>query len=200
MRRAAFLLLLSCSLALAGCFPRMAQYGDEPPGPRADQALPPFDPSMSAVPVERLQAFIMVHNPYLTPTDVRRQAEAIARHAGTHGVPVHLVAGLIATESSFNPRAVSPVGARGLGQLMPATAKDMGVSDPFDVEQNVYGTTRYLAWLGKVWEKHPRRWELVLASYLAGVGTVTKQVKAGRTLTGEQDAYVRKILRLSGKV
>lgn len=201
MRRVGLPLLLCSTLVLAGCFPRMAQYGDEPPpGPQADNALPPFDPSKSAVPVERLQAFIMVHNPYLGSADVRRQAEAIARQAGTHGVPVHLLVSLIATESSFNPRAVSPVGAQGLGQLMPATAKDMGISDPFDPEQNIYATTRYLAWLGKVWEKHPKRWELVLASYLAGVGTVTKQVKAGRSLTGEQDAYVRKILRLSGKV
>ena len=195
------LLLVTTCLALAGCFPRMAQYGDAPaPGPQADPGLPPFDPARSAVPVERLTAFVMMQNPFLTPSDARRQAEAIAKQAGTHGVPVHLVTALIATESSFNPRAVSPVGAQGLGQLMPATAKDMGISDPFDVEQNVYATTRYLAWLGKVWQAHPRRWELVLASYLAGVGTVSKQVKAGKALTSEQDAYVRKILRLSGKV
>ncbi len=201
MRRAAFPLLLVSTLALAGCFPRMAQYGDDPnPGPQADPGVAGFDPARSAIPVERLSVFIMMHNPYLTATDVKRQAEAIARQAGTHGVPVHLVVSLIATESSFNPRAVSPVGAQGLGQLMPATAKDMGISDPFDVEQNVYATTRYLAWLGKVWEKHPSRWELVLASYLAGVGTVTKQVKTGRKLTAEQDAYVRKIFRLSAKV
>lgn len=179
----------------------MAQYGDDtPPGPQADPGASAFDPARSEVPVERLMTFIMAQNPFLGPAGARRQAEAIARQAGTQGVPVHLVVSLIATESSFNPRAVSPVGAQGLGQLMPATAKDMGVSDPFDVEQNIYGTTRYLAWLGKVWEKHPRRWELVLASYLAGVGTVTRQVKAGRSLTAEQDAYVRKIFRLSAKV
>jgi soluble lytic murein transglycosylase-like protein len=201
MRRVALPLLLASSLALAGCFPRLAQYGGDPaPAPQPAAELPPFDPARSAVPVERLLAFIMQQNPFLTPSDARRQAEAIARQAGTHGVPVHLVVSLIATESSFNPRAVSPVGAQGLGQLMPATAKDMGISDPFDVEQNIYATTRYLAWLGKVWEKDPRRWELVLASYLAGVGTVSKQVKAGRSLTSEQDAYVRKILRLSAKV
>ena len=201
MRRAAFPLLLASSLVLAGCFPRMAHYGDEaPPGPQADPGASAFDPGRSEVPVERLMTFIMAQNPFLGPAGARRQAEAIARQAGTQGVPVHLVVSLIATESSFNPRAVSPVGAQGLGQLMPATAKDMGVSDPFDVEQNIYGTTRYLAWLGKVWEKHPRRWELVLASYLAGVGTVTRQVKAGRSLTAEQDAYVRKIFHLSAKV
>lgn len=202
MRSAALPLLLACTLALAGCFPRMAQYGDEPAprGPAGPAAAIPFDPAGSSMPVERLTTFIMVQNPFLTPSDARRQAEAIAKQAGTHGVPVNLVIGLIATESSFNPRAVSPVGAQGLGQLMPATAKDMGISDPFDVEQNVYATTRYLAWLGKVWESHPRRWELVLASYLAGVGTVTKQLKAGKSLTAEQDAYVRKIFRLSAKV
>lgn len=199
MRRLALPLLLAASLTATGCFPRMARYADDPPAPWAQDG-PGFDPGQRDVPIERLMAFIAVHNPYLPSSDVRREAEAIAKHAAGQGVPSHLVAGLIATESSFNPRAVSPVGAQGLGQLMPATAKDMGISDPFDIEQNIYATARYLAWLGKVWEKHPQRWEMVLASYLAGVGTVSKQVKAGRGFTQEQDAYVRKIIRLSAKV
>lgn len=199
MRSPALILVLAAALLVQGCFPRVANYGDEPALPDSPQAQG-FDPGTRDVPVERLMAFITIRNPWLSAGDVRRQAEAIAKEAATHGVPSHLVAGLIATESSFNPRAVSPVGAKGLGQLMPATARDMGISDPFDIEQNIYATTRYLAWLGKVWNKHPQRWEMVLASYLAGVGTVSKQVKSGRALTNEQGAYVRKIIGLSAKV
>lgn len=199
MRRSALLVVLAAALALQGCFPRVAHYDGEGPGP-APGGEQGFDPGTRDVPVERLVAFITMRNPWLPSDQVQREAEAIAKAAATHGVPSHLVAGLIATESSFNPRAVSPVGAQGLGQLMPATARDMGVTDPFDIEQNINGTTRYLAWLGKVWEKHPQRWEMVLASYLAGVGTVTKQNKAGKPLTNEQGAYVRKIISLSGKV
>ncbi|MFP5502266.1 MAG: transglycosylase SLT domain-containing protein, partial [Candidatus Sericytochromatia bacterium] len=166
--------LLLC-LALTGCYPRLAQYEGEVQVRREPVAAAPerpqtptipFEPAMAPIPVERITAFIVLTNPYLGPDMARRQAELIVKHANEKGVPVNLVVSLIATESSFNPRAVSPVGAQGLGQLMPPTARDMGVNDPFDVEQNIHGTTRYLAWLGKQWADHPRKWELVLASYL----------------------------------
>ena len=208
MRYGVILPILAAAL-LAGCFPRLAQYDDGPVVVRPTPAAPVAGgqgPMASAptltetMPVERIYAFIIVTNPYLTPQVARTQAELIAKHSAEKGVPVNLVVSLIATESSFNPRAVSPVGAQGLGQLMPPTARDMGVSDPFDMDQNIHGTTRYLAWLGKVWASHPRRWEMALASYLAGVGTVSNQLKAGRDLTNEQAAYVKKILHLTGKV
>ena len=211
MRYGVILPILAAAL-LTGCFPRLAHYDDAalPPQPSAAPSAPVATPApagpmagpamIAELPEDRIFAFIMVTNPYLTPSTARQQAEAIARHAKLRGVPVSLVMGLIATESSFNPKAVSPVGAQGLGQLMPATAKDMGVSDPFDIEQNIAGTTRYIAWLGSVWASHPRRWEMALASYLAGVGTVSNQLKAGRDLTNEQAGYVKKILNLTAKV
>jgi soluble lytic murein transglycosylase-like protein len=204
--RYGYILPILASALLTGCFPRLASYGDGPapdaPAQPAAQPSPAANPPTIAetMPVERVYAFIMVTNPYLTPAMAKQEAEAIVRHAGLRNVPVSLVVSLIATESSFNPRAVSPVGAQGLGQLMPPTAKDMGVTDPFDIEQNIAGTTRYIAWLGQYWNKHPRKWEMALASYLAGVGTVSNQLKAGRDLTNEQAAYVKKILHLTEKV
>ncbi|MEB3220932.1 MAG: lytic transglycosylase domain-containing protein [Candidatus Sericytochromatia bacterium] len=198
MSRVHALLLVSLfAFSTSGCLGRVARYADEPAASPRSTA---FLPDRGTISEDRLVAFILATNPFLAPGDARQQAEAITRHARTQGLPVHLVASLIATESSFNPRAVSPVGAQGLGQLMPATARDMGVSDPFDPEQNIAGTARYVAWLARVWQAHPQRWELTLASYLAGVGTVTRQVKAGRPLTGEQGSYVDKVFRLSGKV
>lgn len=207
--RTRVILPIVASFLLTGCFPRLAQYDGDPvppPGPGTPVVQQPQAPAgpgpvlVEAMPQERIYAFIMITNPFLTPDQAHTEAEAIARHAQRNGVPVSLVVSLIATESSFNPKAVSPVGAQGLGQLMPPTAKDMGITDPFDIEQNIAGTTRYIAWLGQYWASHPRKWEMALASYLAGVGTVSQQLKAGRDLTNEQAAYVKKILNLTGKV
>lgn len=203
MRR--LLIVLALPLALSGCFGRVAHYEDDPADPKivanaAGKGLPDFKGPTADVPLDRVAAFITIANPFLTKEMVRREAESITRNAAKAQIPVSLLVSLIAIESSFNPKAVSPVGAQGLGQLMPATAKDMGANDPFDPEQNIAATAKYLAWLGGYWGKHPRRWELALASYLAGVGTVGNQLKAGRDLTQEQAGYVRKIMQLSTRV
>lgn len=71
--------------------------------------------------------------------------EMITRLSAMHNVDPSLVTALIAQESGFNPRAVSSAGAQGLMQLMPGTARSMGVTDPFDPAQNIAGGVRYLA-------------------------------------------------------
>ena len=192
---------LVASLSLSGCFPRQAHYDDDP-SRRSPEFVKPFgfEGPLADVGRARIASFIGVANPMLSADLVRRESDAIAVAASKEGIPASLLASLIATESSFDPRAVSPVGAQGLGQLMPATATDLGVSDPFDPESNIAGTAKYLAWLGRYWAKNPRHWELALASYLAGVGTVGNQLKTGRDLTQEEAAYARRILQLSTKV
>lgn len=62
-----------------------------------------------------------------------------------HGLSPSLLAGLVRAESAFDPRAVSWKGAQGLGQLMPSTALDLGVDDPFDPAQNLDGSAHYLS-------------------------------------------------------
>ncbi len=62
-----------------------------------------------------------------------------------HGLSPSLLAGLVRAESAFDPRAVSHKGAQGLGQLMPSTALDLGVDDPFDPAQNLDGSAHYLS-------------------------------------------------------
>jgi hypothetical protein len=71
-------------------------------------------------------------------------SELIGRHSHRLGIDPNLVHAVVRQESGFNPRAVSPKGAMGLMQLMPETAASMGVSDPFDSEQNIIGGIKYL--------------------------------------------------------
>ena len=89
-------------------------------------------------------------------------------------VDPRLVMAVVRAESAFKPRAVSKVGALGLGQLMPATARSHGIKDPFDPVQNLYGCVKYLERERYRWRKSGNWLDLVLASYNAGAGAVQK--------------------------
>lgn len=109
------------------------------------------------------------------------------RQAARHGIPEALFLALIRQESAWNPDALSPVGAIGLAQLMPGTAKELGV-DPHDPVQNIRGGARYLR------QQYDRfgTWRLALAAYNAGPGAVRKH--GGVPPYRETQNYVRKIL------
>jgi soluble lytic murein transglycosylase-like protein len=95
----------------------------------------------------------------------------IRRAANTYGLAPAMIKAVIHAESSFDPRAVSHRGARGLMQLMPITAGEMGVSDPFNPWQNISGGTRYLQRLA---QRFDGDLNLTLAAYNAGPGTVER--------------------------
>jgi len=98
---------------------------------------------------------------------------------------------VIHVESSFDPRAVSHKGARGLMQLMPTTAGDLGVSDPFNPWQNISGGTRYLQQLV---ERFDGDLNLSLAAYNAGPGTVERY--NGLPPYRVTQHYVKRVLEL----
>jgi soluble lytic murein transglycosylase-like protein len=89
----------------------------------------------------------------------------------THGVDARLVAAVARRESAFDPDAVSPVGACGIMQLMPATARLLGVSDVFDARENVFAGARYLR---SLLDAYKGNLDLALAAYNAGPGAVAK--------------------------
>jgi soluble lytic murein transglycosylase-like protein len=109
--------------------------------------------------------------------------------AARHDVPDALVVSVIRAESAFNPRAVSPKGARGLMQLMPDTAAQLGVGDPFDPRQNIDGGVRHLRNL--LW-RFGGDVRLAVAAYNAGAAAVNQH--RGVPPIAETTAYVERVL------
>jgi soluble lytic murein transglycosylase-like protein len=117
-------------------------------------------------------------------------ADLIAQAADRHRIDPALLTAVAETESAFDPRAISPKGACGLLQLMPATAARFGVEDVFDVAQNVEGGARYLSWL---LDRFEGRTDLALAGYNAGEGAVERH--RGIPPYQETRRYVDRVLR-----
>jgi soluble lytic murein transglycosylase-like protein len=116
-------------------------------------------------------------------------ADIIASASRKYGVDSALIAGVIESESSFNPNAVSSAGAKGLMQLMDGTARGLGVSDPFDPSQNIMGGTRLLR---QLLDRYGGDVRLALAAYNAGPGAVSKY--GGVPPYAETQRYIPKVL------
>jgi soluble lytic murein transglycosylase-like protein len=113
----------------------------------------------------------------------------IVAAANKYGIDPALLAGVVKQESSFNPNAKSAAGAKGLTQLMDATARGLGVTDPFDPAQSLDGGARFLSGLLKQFHGDQ---SLALAAYNAGPGAVQKY--GGIPPYEETQRYVPKVL------
>ena len=113
----------------------------------------------------------------------------IRKTARRYGVPPALVKAVVKTESNFQRHAVSRAGAQGLMQLMPSTASDLGVQDPFSPEENIHGGTRYLR---AMIDRFEGDWKHALAAYNAGPGTVDQY--GGIPPYRETREYVERVL------
>jgi soluble lytic murein transglycosylase-like protein len=114
---------------------------------------------------------IRTTRPVSKPDDTAFYESLILEHATRQSLRPELVRAVIQVESGFNPQARSPKGAMGLMQLMPATAKTLGVRFPFDPEDNIRGGTMYLRQLLDRYDGDER---LALAAYNAGSGAVDR--------------------------
>ena len=136
---------------------------------------------------------VVIHSPgfKVTPSTNTMYDALIHAASAEHGVRPEFVRAVIQTESHFDARAVSSVGAQGLMQLMPATARRFGVSDSFDPRQNVFGGVRYLRWL---LDKFQGDVALASAGYNAGENAVVRY--GGVPPYKETQHYVKKVLAL----
>lgn len=144
---------------------------------------------------------VRYYNPALSETQTEKIVIAILHYAYEYNLDPRLVTAVIACESSFNPRAVSPVGAIGLGQLMPDTARSVKTNDPYNIDLNIRGAC-YLLSSGLLrygedgsYRKKgsSRSLELTLAAYNAGDGAVKRY--GGIPPYNETINYVKKVVR-----
>jgi soluble lytic murein transglycosylase-like protein len=130
----------------------------------------------------------------LADAGIREQYEPLIReHASRQALRADLVRAVIQVESGYNARAKSPKGAMGLMQLMPATARQMGVHNPYDPADNIRGGTAYLR---KLIDRYNGNEELALAAYNAGSDAVDRH---GRSVPPYQETrdYVKKVGAIS---
>jgi len=161
-----------------------------PPGEIKLQPAGPAETPPAVLPPDSGPDALNEPVPKLSEKD--RIDRGVSQAAVKYNLPENLIKGVIKAESGYNPRALSRAGAQGLMQLMPATARELGVDDIFDIEQNIDGGARYLR---KMIDRYDGDVAKALAAYNAGPGTVDRF--KGSVPYRETIAYVDRVLKYS---
>jgi soluble lytic murein transglycosylase-like protein len=151
-----------------------------------DELLPDEVPFARAAAIQALSASAAATGPQLAAGAIRALVDRVAARVGLDARLAHAV---VRAESNYNPRAISPVGAMGLMQIMPVIARQYGVLDPFNPEQNLEAGMKHLQSLRRRLDV-PR----ALAAYNAGEAAVARY--GGIPPYRETQTYVRRILTL----
>jgi len=145
------------------------------------------------IPADQIQSYSHEPDPLppSKPAETAKSTGQIVREASVkHGVDSDFILSVIKQESAGNAHAVSPAGARGLMQLMPGTASQLGVNDSFSPEQNVHGGARYLR---ELLERYKGDAVKALAAYNAGPGAVDRY--NGVPPYRETHQYIQRVIR-----
>ncbi|MFN8671830.1 MAG: transglycosylase SLT domain-containing protein [Candidatus Sericytochromatia bacterium] len=146
----------------------------------------------------KLKNFIYKNGYKISTYEAERLAGIINYYSQKNNLDPKLIVSLVAVESAFQTKAVSYAGAKGLGQLMPGTARQMGVKNVFDAEENIEGTVKYINWLKK--RAKTNDLNIILASYNMGYGNVSSFLAKKRPFPTDVRKYVSDIKSLYTKV
>lgn len=126
----------------------------------------------------------------------QRIEEAVSVSSKKYGVDENLIKAIIKVESDFNPNTVSPAGAKGLMQLMPENCRDLGVKDPFNIEENIDGGTRHIK---EYLDRYNGNIEMALMAYNGGPTRMMKRgvksVEDIYKMPKETQNYVPKVMK-----
>ncbi len=146
---------------------------------------------------DRMDSVIKKYNQTLTPAEISRIKIATNIYSKEKDLDPRLLLAMMARESGFNPKATSPSGAKGIGQILPENYTSLGITDPYDIDQNIKGLAYYLRLKMEDWKAEPDQLSLALASYLNGTGAVQRDNKV---LDSHTQTYVNDILKIRSSI
>lgn len=186
MKRLKILILLIVMILATGCAAPVQQ--------TLGKSNIPVDKTI-IIKSEIIKGYIQSHNPKLSPEYSEYLAQVILEHSITNGIDPYMMTALLATESEFELHAISEVGAKGFGQLMPVVRKMFGVREPFDPYQNIKASCIFIKQLNNQWGDTPYGWDMTLASYNLGITATRDRMRANKPLPKSVKAYIANINR-----